>query len=64
MAYPDQVARLEARREQLNYERHNYPSREFVAGNDYVTLYYSDGKIVRQYLDKRKKDEVIKEAWC
>ena len=64
MAYPDQVARLEARREQLNYERHNYPSREFVAGNDYATLYYSDGKIVKEYHDKRKKDEVIKEAWC
>ena len=38
MAYPDQVARLEARREQLNYEKHNLPSREYRAGDDYVTL--------------------------
>lgn len=30
---------------------------------DYTTIYYKNGKQVRSYKDKRKKDEVIQEAY-
>ena len=30
---------------------------------DYTTTYYKNGKQVRSYRDKRKKDEVIQEAF-
>jgi len=30
---------------------------------DYTTTYYKSGKQVRSYKDKRKKDEVIQEAF-
>lgn len=30
---------------------------------DYTTIYYKNGKQVRSYKDKRKKDEVIQEAF-
>ena len=55
---------IEERRQELDYSKHNRPTWVRDLSNDYWDLYYPDGSIIRTYKDKRKKDEVIKEAFC
>tara|TARA_R100000406_G_scaffold18611_1_gene11471 strand:+ start:210 stop:404 length:195 start_codon:yes stop_codon:yes gene_type:complete len=60
MTYPYTRLAVEQRRQEIDYSRHNRPTWVRDFRNQYWDLYYPDGKIVRTYNDKRKKDELIK----
>ena len=51
------------RREEIAREKHNVPTMMHNVQDDFWDLHYPDGKIVRSYIDKRKKDQVLQEAW-
>lgn len=63
MAYPEVVEALKKRREQIEWEEDNLPSISKNFGDDFILLTYRNGKIIKSYKDKRKKDEVIQEAY-
>jgi hypothetical protein len=54
---------VQERKFQIFKERTNLPTIEGRAEWDYILLHYPDGKKVKSFTDKRKKDEVIEEAW-
>jgi len=53
---------VDLRREEIAQEKHNVPTMMHNVQDDFWDLHYPDGKIVRSYLDKRKKDLVLQEA--
>ena len=55
---------VDERRQEIDYSRHNRPTWVRDLSDDYWLLYYPDGKIIKTYNDKRRKDEVIHEAFC
>ncbi len=53
---------VDKRRKEIADEKHNLPTMMHNVQDDFWDLHYPDGKIVRSYLDKRKKDLVLQEA--
>jgi len=59
---------VEKRRVYLDYERDTNRVTAIVRrvnqplGEDYTDIYYRNGKVIRKFADKRKKDLVITEA--
>ena len=53
---------VDKRREEIAQEKHNLPTMMHNVQDDFWELHNPDGKIVRSYLDKRKKDLVLQEA--
>jgi len=53
---------VDKRRKKIADEKHNIPTMMHNVQDDFWDLHYPDGKIVRSYLDKRKKDLVLQEA--
>ena len=54
--------KVEKRRFQLFKERTNYPTIEGRAEWDYLLKRYPNGKIVKVFDDKRKKDQIVAEG--
>jgi hypothetical protein len=53
---------VDLRREEIAQEKHNLPTMMHNVQDDFWDLHYPDGKIVRSFLDNRKKDLVLQEA--
>jgi|TARA_R110002020_G_scaffold202084_8_gene405106 major membrane immunogen (membrane-anchored lipoprotein) len=47
--------------EEANYAKHNLPTIENKTWENFITLSYPDGKIVKSFKDKRKKDIILQE---
>ena len=43
-------------------EQTNYPTIEGIANTNYLTIRYPNGKIVKVFDDKRKKDQIVEEG--
>ena len=54
--------KVNERRFQLFKERTNYPTLETRAGWNYTLKKFPNGKIVKVFDDKRKKDEIVAEG--
>ena len=54
--------KVKARRFQLFKEQTNYPTIEGRAEWDYLLKRYPNGKIVKVFDDKRKKNEIVEEG--
>jgi len=54
---------VEQRRSLLSEQKHNVPAMTHNVQDDFWLLTYPDGKIVKTYKDKRKKDEILQESY-
>jgi len=54
---------VDKRRKEIADEKHNVPTMMHNVQDDFWELHYPDGKVVRSFKDKRKKDQVLQEAW-
>lgn len=54
---------VEQCRSLLVEQKHNLPAMTHNVQDDFWLLTYPDGKIVKTYKDKRKKDEILQESY-
>ena len=54
--------KVNERRFQLFKERTNLPTIEGIANTNYLIKRYPNGKIVKVFDDKRKKDQIVEEG--